>query len=86
MFARLSGGGEKKIDPGFEVMKKLKKSVISSSPGWQDVELFQSKEAWIGLLGSGRVYSSRRHGFPIEFVYPKKELSPGSHSKYGEEL
>jgi putative spermidine/putrescine transport system substrate-binding protein len=73
MFARLSGGGEKKIDPGFEVMKKLKKSVISFEPqAGKMSELFQSKEAWIGCWGSGRVYSLADMGFPVEFVYPKE--------------
>jgi putative spermidine/putrescine transport system substrate-binding protein len=73
MFARLSGGGEKNINPGFEVMKKLKKSVISFEPqAGKMSELFQSKEAWIGIWGSGRVYSLADMGFPVDFVYPKE--------------
>jgi len=73
MFARLNGGGERNIDPGFEVMKKLKKSVISFEPqAGKMSELFQSKEAWIGCWGSGRVYSLADMGFPVEFVYPKE--------------
>jgi len=73
MFARINGGNEKNIEPGFAVMKKLKDSVISFEPqAGKMSELFQSKEAWAGIWGSGRVYSLADMGFPIEFVYPKE--------------
>ena len=73
MFARINGGGERKIDPGFEVMTKLKDSVISFEPeAGKMSELFQSKEAWIGCWGSGRALSLQDMGFPVEFVYPKE--------------
>jgi len=54
-------------------MQKLKDSVISFEPqAGKMSELFQSKEAWAGIWGSGRVYSLADMGFPVEFVYPKE--------------
>lgn len=72
-FAKVNGGGERNIEPGFEAMKKLKKSVISFEPqAGKFSQLFQSKEAWIGIWGSGRTYALSDMGFPVEFVYPKE--------------
>ncbi len=73
MFARMNGGGEKNIHPGFEAFKKFKKNVLvfEAQPG-KHSELFQSKQAWIGVWGSGRVYALADTGFPVEFVYPKE--------------
>jgi putative spermidine/putrescine transport system substrate-binding protein len=73
MFARMNGGGEKNINPGFEAIKKFKKNVLvfEAQPG-KHSELFQSKQAWIGVWGSGRVYALADTGFPVEFVYPKE--------------
>jgi putative spermidine/putrescine transport system substrate-binding protein len=73
MFARMNGGGEKNINPGFEAIKKFSKNVLvfEAQPG-KHSELFQSKQAWIGVWGSGRVYALADTGFPVEFVYPKE--------------
>jgi putative spermidine/putrescine transport system substrate-binding protein len=73
MFARMNGGSEKNIDPGFTAMKKFRKNVLvfEAQPG-KHSELFQSKQAWIAVWGSGRVYALADTGFPVEFVYPKE--------------
>ena len=73
MFARMNGGSEKNIGPGFEAIKKFRKNVLvfEAQPG-KHSELFQSKQAWIGVWGSGRVYTLADTGFPVEFVYPKE--------------
>ncbi len=73
MFARMNGGSEKNIDPGFEAFKRFQKNVLvfEAQPG-KHSELFQSKQAWIGVWGSGRVYALADTGFPVEFVYPKE--------------
>src|SRR6185436_9413150 len=74
MFARLNGGGEKNIDPGFKVMKEEVNPnvlVYEPSPG-KMTELFQSGQASIAIWGSGRVASFAVTGFPVDFVYPKE--------------
>jgi putative spermidine/putrescine transport system substrate-binding protein len=77
MLARMNGGSETNINPGFEAMEKIKKNflVFEPQPG-KHSELFQSKQAWVGVWGNGRVYTLAETGFPVEFVYPK-EGSPG---------
>jgi putative spermidine/putrescine transport system substrate-binding protein len=73
MFARMNGGSEKNINPGFDALRKFRKNVLvfEAQPG-KHSELFQSKQAWIGVWGSGRVYALADTGFPVEFVYPKE--------------
>ena len=74
MFARLSGGDERKIDPGFDAIeKRLAPNVASwsSSPA-QLTEMLQNREVDIAVWGSSRAYALKKSGFPIEFVYPKE--------------
>ena len=74
MFARMNGGGEKSIEPGFTVMKEeVNANVLAyePSPG-KMTELFQSGQAVLAVWGSGRVQSFANTGFPVDFVYPKE--------------
>jgi putative spermidine/putrescine transport system substrate-binding protein len=74
MFARMNGGGEKAIEPGFKVMKEAVNAnvlVYEPSPG-KMTELFQSGQAVLAVWGSGRVQSFANTGFPVDFVYPKE--------------
>src|SRR6478672_8056707 len=74
MMARLRGGGEKNIDPGFKAMKdEIGQNVLvyEPSPG-KMTELFQSGQAVIAVWGTGRVQSFANTGFPVDFVYPKE--------------
>jgi putative spermidine/putrescine transport system substrate-binding protein len=75
MMARVRGGGESNIDPGFTAFKTdigPNVLVYEPSPG-KMTELFQSKQAVIGVWGSGRVKAlADQTGFPIEFIYPKE--------------
>jgi putative spermidine/putrescine transport system substrate-binding protein len=74
MFARLNGGGEKNIDPGFKVMKEeINPNVLvyEPSPG-KMTELFQSNQGQIAVWGTGRVQAFANTGFPVDFIYPKE--------------
>ncbi len=74
MFARMNGGGENNIEPGFKVMKEqINPNVLAyePSPG-KMTELFQSGQAAIAVWGTGRVHSFAITGFPVDFVYPKE--------------
>ena len=73
-FARMNGGGEKNIDPGFKAFKKEVDPnvlVYEPSPG-KITELFTSGQAVIGVWGSSRVKALADTGFPVGFVYPKE--------------
>ena len=74
MMARLSGGGEKDIDPGFEAMAgKVGPNVLVFEPSSGKMsELFQSKEIALSIWGSGRTKSLADTGFPAKFAYPKE--------------
>jgi putative spermidine/putrescine transport system substrate-binding protein len=72
MYARMNGGGEKNIDPGFRVMKEeINPNVLvyEPSPG-KMTELFQSAQGVIAVWGSGRVQAFANTGFPVDFIYP----------------
>ena len=74
MFARMNGGGEKDIEPGFKVMKNdVNPNVLAyePSPG-KMTELFESGQGLLAVWGSGRVQSFANTGFPVDFVYPKE--------------
>ena len=74
MQARLNGGGEKAIDPGFKAMRdKINPNVLAyeSSPGKMS-ELFQSGEIWLAVWGSSRVAAMQAAGFPLAITRPKE--------------
>jgi len=74
MYARIEGGGEKSIEPGFKVMKdQINPNVLvyEPSPG-KMTELFQSGQAVIAVWGTGRVQAFANTGFPVDFIYPKE--------------
>lgn len=73
-YAKMNGGGEKAIEPGFKVMKEeINPNVLAyePSPG-KMTELFQSGQATIAVWGTGRVQAFANTGFPVDFVYPKE--------------
>ncbi|MBK1624723.1 ABC transporter substrate-binding protein [Afifella marina] len=74
MMARLNGGGEKDIDPGFEVMAdEVAPNVLVFEPSSGKMsELFQSQEIALSIWGSGRTKSLADTGFPAKFAYPKE--------------
>jgi putative spermidine/putrescine transport system substrate-binding protein len=74
MMARLRGGSERNIDPGFKVFRdEIGPNVLvyEPSPG-KMTELFQSGQAVIAVWGSGRAKALADTGFPAAFVYPQE--------------
>lgn len=74
MLARIHGGGEKNIDPGFKVMKEAVGPNIlayEASPA-KHAELFQTGQAIFGVWGTARVQPLAEAGVPVDFVYPKE--------------
>lgn len=74
MMSRLNGGGEDKMDPGFDVMaKKVAPNVLAwePSPG-KMAQMLQTGEGALVVWGNGRVQAVTDQGAPVEFVYPKE--------------
>jgi putative spermidine/putrescine transport system substrate-binding protein len=74
MMARLNGGGEDDIEPGFKAMvDEVAPNVLVFEPSSGRMsELFQSGEIAFSVWGSGRVKSLADTGFPAEFAYPEE--------------
>ncbi len=74
MMARLNGGGESDIEPGFAAFEdKVSDNVLVFEPSSGKMsELFQNGEIAISVWGSGRLKSLADTGFPGGFVYPKE--------------
>ena len=72
MFARINGGSEEKIEPGFEaVREKLAPNVLSwSASNAQLAQMFQSGDVDLAVWGNARAVALKNTGFPVEFVYP----------------
>ena len=74
MMAKLNGGGESNIEPGFDTMiKKVSPNVLAwePSPG-KMAQMMQTGEGALVVWGNGRVQSVVDQGAPVEFVYPKE--------------
>lgn len=72
--ARMHGGSESSIDPGFEVFTdEIAPNVLAfePSPG-KMTELLQSGQAVMAIWGSSRAKALADSGFPAGFVYPKE--------------
>ena len=74
MFARINGGSEKNIQPGFDAIReKLVPNVVSwSSSAAQIAEMFESGDIDVAVWGSNRAIPLQDSGFPVEFAYPKE--------------
>lgn len=74
MMARLEGGGEENIDPGFAYLADVVAPNVlafEASPGRMS-ELYQNEEIALAVWGSGRITSLQDTGFPVEFAYPEE--------------
>lgn len=72
--ARLRGGGEKDIDPGFKALKdEIGPNVLAwvSAPGEMD-GMMQNGDVVMAVYGSGRAVALQGTGFPLKFIYPKE--------------
>lgn len=72
--ARLRGGGEKNIDPGFKALKdEIGPNVLAwvSAPGEMD-GMMQNGDIVMAVYGSGRAVALQGTGFPLKFIYPKE--------------
>lgn len=71
MAAKLHGGNQVNIDPGFEAIKKLKvvKHFLYSG---EVVSLLERKEVVMAVWGMSRTWAANKGGIPVTFAYPKE--------------
>ena len=71
-FAKLKGGDENNIDPGFKLLSKFKKMlnprIITTSQ--EGMHVFRTEQMWIGVWQKARAIRLKREGLPIKFVSP----------------
>ncbi|WP_449411293.1 ABC transporter substrate-binding protein [Methylobacterium komagatae] len=73
MLARMNGGGEAKVDPGFAAMRDVAPNILAFEPSPAKItELFQTGQALLAVWGSSRVQAFAETGFPVDFAYPKE--------------
>jgi putative spermidine/putrescine transport system substrate-binding protein len=74
MQAKLNGGGESNIDPGFDAMiERIGPNVLTYEPSSGKLsEMFQSGDVALAVWGSSRAKALAATGFPAGFVYPKE--------------
>jgi putative spermidine/putrescine transport system substrate-binding protein len=70
MEAKLHGGSESDIDPGFAAMKKLAPYAVNFDKTADVSPYFLQGQAIVSVWGNSRTNTLRASGFPIEFVYP----------------
>jgi len=73
MAARINGGSEKNIDPGFEAIKKIRNGIHTFwTKHGQLQQLFAQEEVWITSWCSDRLAPLMKQGLPVDWVIPKE--------------
>lgn len=74
MFARINGGSEENIEPGFVAIREnLATNVVTwSSSNAEMAQMFQNGDIDISVWGSNRAIALKNTGFPVEFIYPEE--------------
>lgn len=73
MQARVNGGSEKAIDPGFDAMHRISPGVLAweSGPG-KISQMMQTGEAALAVWGNHRTAYLVDQGMQVKFVFPKE--------------
>jgi len=72
MEAKLNGGSETNIDPGFVAMQKLAPYAVNFDKTADVSNYFLQGQAVATVWGNSRTNTLKASGFPIQFVYPKE--------------
>lgn len=75
LLAKLNGGSETNIDPGFEKIKSLKPSILTFWTNHDQVaRMLNLGEAWIAIWCSDRTFAQQAMGSPIRASIPEEGL------------
>lgn len=73
MEAKVNGGSESAINPGFDAMKRISPNVVAWESGPAKIsQMLQTGEAAVAVWGNHRTSSLVDQGVPVKFVYPKE--------------
>jgi len=71
-FARMNGGSENNIDPGFVTLKKVAPNVVDWTTTFAKIgTLMESETAAIAVFGNGSGWEIKGKGIPVNVVIPK---------------
>jgi len=71
-FARMNGGGEDNIDPGFATLKKVAPNVVDWTTTFAKIgTLMESETASIAVFGNGSGWEIKGKGIPVSVVIPQ---------------
>jgi putative spermidine/putrescine transport system substrate-binding protein len=71
--ARLNGGSEKNIDPGFKIWSEHANQFVAFANSNVDArDLVVRGDAWIAAMFGGNVLQWKEQGAPVEFAIPKE--------------
>jgi len=77
MAAKLNGGGETNIEPGFQKLKELKPSISGFyKNSGVAAQMFQQGTAWLGPWYHGRAKYMADRGVPLDYVIPQEGAPP----------
>lgn len=69
--ARMNGGSERNIEPGFAALKALAPSVVDWTTTFAKIGgLMQTETAALAVFGNGSGWELRKRGVPVEVVIP----------------
>jgi putative spermidine/putrescine transport system substrate-binding protein len=74
--AKVGGGSESAIDPGFAGIKKVAANAVTFDTTADVSNYFLQGQAVATVWGNSRVQMLAKKGFPIEFVYPEEGALP----------
>jgi putative spermidine/putrescine transport system substrate-binding protein len=74
--AKVGGGSESAIDPGFAGVKKVAANALTFDTTADVSNYFLQGQAVATVWGNSRVQTLAKKGFPIEFVYPEEGALP----------
>ncbi|SEH01280.1 putative spermidine/putrescine transport system substrate-binding protein [Nonomuraea solani] len=74
--AKVGGGSEQRIDPGFAGVKKVAANAVTFDTTADVSNYFLQGQAVATVWGNSRVQMLAKKGFPIEFVYPEEGALP----------
>jgi putative spermidine/putrescine transport system substrate-binding protein len=70
-FAKIKGGGEANVEPGFEMMKKLAPCILSyEKEATRLGDLFNGDTGWIAPWSHAETFLMGKKGIPMKFVAP----------------
>lgn len=75
--ARINGGAERNVDPGFRALAGLRGNILEfpASAGAMTTLLLRG-DAWLGVVGNSEASELIRRGAPVKYIIPEEGTHP----------